>query len=132
MGSKSPISSVRRACNASQHQHPIEFFCLRPQGQLCKIAGNNVRYTESDTRFGSLLNYLKSIADYLEDRVAQFTDPVQRDVQQTKIRFEFKESLRLEILRTVMAEIAPGKSESESSEHGDTIEQLAETLEEQQ
>lgn len=86
--------------------------------------------TDSTAGFGSLLGYLKSVADYLEDSVAKFVDANQRDTSHTKIRFEITESLRLSILRTVMTEIAPDKAESESTEHGDIIKHLAENLEE--
>lgn len=89
-----------------------------------------VAKADSTAGFGSLLGYLKSVADYLEDSVAKFVEASRPDTSHTKIRFEITESLRLSILRTVMTEIAPDKAESESTEHGDTIKQLAENREE--
>lgn len=75
----------------------------------------------------SLLDYLKLVADYLEDRAA---DPLPQLQTQSRVRFDITESLRLEILRTVMTGMTPAEAKGDSSGHGDIIKQLAENQEE--
>ncbi|MCH8134565.1 MAG: hypothetical protein IIB77_01135 [Proteobacteria bacterium] len=79
--------------------------------------------------FESLINYLGMIADYLEQTVDQFSDSLQGSAS-TSIRFEFTESLRLDILRAVMIETAPESKEKENDDAvaGEAIQQLAEDL----
>lgn len=74
--------------------------------------------------FTSLINYLGMIADYLEQTVDQFSESLQGSAS-TRIRFEFTESLRLDILRAVMIETAPESDGNEETAMGNVIEQLA-------
>ncbi len=67
------------------------------------------------------------IADYLEQAVDQFSESLQGSAS-TSIRFEFTQSLRLDILRAVMIETAPESGENDEAVAGDAIQQLAEDL----
>jgi len=78
--------------------------------------------------FASLIDYLGKIADYLEQTVGQFGDSLQ-GAATTSMRFEFTESLRLDILRAVMIETAPESEENRKASTGDAIQQLADELE---
>ena len=83
--------------------------------------------------FASLINYLGRVADYLEETVDLFSNSLQ-GAATTGIRFEFTESLRLDILRAVLIETAPESEESHEEEsheasRGDAIQQLADELE---
>lgn len=74
--------------------------------------------------FGSLLEYLGKLADYLEETAVRFRESFESSVSANQVRFELTQSLQLEILRTVMTVKAPESVDAESAQSGEVIRQL--------
>ncbi len=65
--------------------------------------------------FSSLADFLGQIADFLEQSMDQFSGGLLSGAGDAKLRFEFTESVRIDILKAVMIEIAPEHEESDDS-----------------
>ena len=77
--------------------------------------------------FGKLSDYLAMLADYLEQMTARFANGDGGSAH-TAIRFDMKQSLHLEVLRSVMSVIAPEPSDHENGADGSAIQQLADSI----
>jgi len=66
--------------------------------------------------FSALADFLGQIADFLDQNMDQFSGGLTQGSGEAKLRFEFTESVRLDILKAVMIEIAPEHDEHDDSD----------------
>ena len=100
-----------------------------PEVELAPVATDDTSESAGPlSSLASLFDYLGKIADYLERTFDHFDGALLQGASITKIRFEFSESLRLDILRAVMIETAPEQGERDEDSSGGAIQQLAKDL----